>query len=63
MFRFLVLFLALFAAAIFADNNFDEKYSQPLSEKDLTLGMPLKQLLPHFSNIHVHPLLALPQRN
>jgi hypothetical protein len=40
MFRFIVLVLALFAAAIFADNNFDEKYSQPLSEKDVTLGMP-----------------------
>lgn len=40
MFRFIVLVLALFAAAIFADNNFDEKYSQPLSEKDVTLGTP-----------------------
>ncbi len=39
MFRFFVLVLAFLAAAVFADKNFDEKFSQPMSEKDMTLGM------------------------
>lgn len=30
-------FVILIVAA-FADNMFDEKYSQPMSEKDMTLG-------------------------
>mmetsp|Transcript_35085 Transcript_35085/g.26199 ORF Transcript_35085/g.26199 Transcript_35085/m.26199 type:complete len:168 (+) Transcript_35085:37-540(+) len=37
MFRFLMIVLAMFALA-FADNNFDEKYSQPMSEKEMTLA-------------------------
>lgn len=37
MFRAIFLVFALLAA-VFADKNFDEKYSQPISEKDATLG-------------------------
>lgn len=37
MFRFLLLLVALMSA-VFADNMWDEKYSAPMSEKDMTLG-------------------------
>jgi hypothetical protein len=38
MFKIFVL-LALFLAVAFADNMWTDKYSEALSEKDMTLGM------------------------
>jgi hypothetical protein len=37
MFR-AIFFVFTLLAAVFADKNFDEKYSQPISEKDATLA-------------------------